>query len=273
MFCMYCGNRLPDDALFCNKCGSQQTATTNTAVTSSTSTAEYLLLEALPQEEQLLVENAPTQNLGSSSTVSNNQFLFTKNEQKGGHTLPRAERSRSQNIPLERKRLSSGQLALMIVLILLLAVGSVLIYVVNTTTAQNNLNATATAVQSGIDTTTTASNATSTAIVLNASQYDGTWLNDDPNTNDIPEVIISNTGQILYVHPYGACVPTYCDWGTVGVNFESEPFTIQFLFDGSRPDACCTGAPNSQLTISFANADRTELQVVADGITNNMHRG
>jgi hypothetical protein len=75
------------------------------------------------------------------------------------------------------------------------------------------------------------------------------------------------------VTPYGACVPTYCDWGTIGVNFEGEPFTIKFLFDGSRLDACCTGAPNTQIIISFANADKTELQVVDDGFTNNMHRG
>src|SRR5712692_1081594 len=32
MFCNYCGTMLPDDALFCNKCGKQQKAVTNTSV-------------------------------------------------------------------------------------------------------------------------------------------------------------------------------------------------------------------------------------------------
>lgn len=31
MFCLYCGNNLPDDALFCNKCGKQQKSPTNSS--------------------------------------------------------------------------------------------------------------------------------------------------------------------------------------------------------------------------------------------------
>lgn len=110
-----------------------------------------------------------------------------------------------------------------------------------------------------------------------AAQYAGTWLNDDPNTRDIPQLIISNVGQTLSIHGYGACTPTYCDWGTVSGQFTGEPFIITFVFDGSRPDACCTGAPTVQLTITFDTADLTKLMVVstdsaAGTNTNIMHR-
>ncbi len=110
-----------------------------------------------------------------------------------------------------------------------------------------------------------------------AAQYAGTWLNDDPNTRDIPQLIISNVGQTLSIHGYGACTPTYCDWGTVSGQFNGDPFIITFVFDGSRPDACCTGAPTVQLTITFDPADPTKLMVVstsaaAGTITNIMHR-
>ena len=110
-----------------------------------------------------------------------------------------------------------------------------------------------------------------------AAQYAGTWLNDDPNTRDIPQLIISNAGETLSIHGYGACTPTYCDWGTVSGQFTGEPFIITFVFDGSRPDACCTGASTVQLTITFDTADPTKLMVVstsaaAGTITNIMHR-
>jgi len=110
-----------------------------------------------------------------------------------------------------------------------------------------------------------------------AAQYAGTWLNDDPNTRDIPQLIISNAGQTLSIHGYGACTPTYCDWGTASGQFNGEPFIITFVFDGSRPDACCTGAPTVQLTITFDPADQTKLMVVstdaaAGTITNIMHK-
>ncbi len=148
-------------------------------------------------------------------------------------------------------------------------------------------NATATAVANAETQTATASqgNATATA-VANATataaaavtHYDGTWVNDDPNTRDILQVIINNNGQTLNIHPYGACSPP-CDWGTVGVQFNSEPIIVTFVFDGSRPDACCTGASTEQLTITTDTADPTKLKVVATNLSNGnsfantMHRG
>jgi hypothetical protein len=42
----------------------------------------------------------------------------------------------------------------------------------------------------------------------------GTWLNDDPNTRSIPKFVIEQAGTKVSVHAFGACHPTYCDWGT-----------------------------------------------------------
>jgi hypothetical protein len=43
------------------------------------------------------------------------------------------------------------------------------------------------------------------------SGLDGDWLNVDPNTRGIVEIVV--TGK--KIHPYGRCHPTDCDWGTI----------------------------------------------------------
>ena len=40
---------------------------------------------------------------------------------------------------------------------------------------------------------------------------DGDWLNIDPNTGGIVEIVV--TGK--KIHPYGQCHPTACDWGAI----------------------------------------------------------
>ncbi len=87
-----------------------------------------------------------------------------------------------------------------------------------------------------------------------ASQYSGTWLNDDPGTGGITRIIITNTGQTLHVHPYGKCTPTDCDWGTLSGSFNGEPFVITF-----------PGPPSHQLTITLNNAAGSQLKVVSVG--------
>ena len=39
----------------------------------------------------------------------------------------------------------------------------------------------------------------------------GTWLNEDPTS--MPKAAIRVDAGTLYVHMWGACVPSYCDWG------------------------------------------------------------
>lgn len=144
------------------------------------------------------------------------------------------------------------------------------------TATANQANATATAVANG--TVTAIANATATAAAA-VTRYNGTWLNDDPNTRDIPQLIVTSSGQTLTIHGYGACLPTFCDWGTVSVQFTGEPIIATFVFDGSRPGACCTGAPSSQLTITTDSADPSKLTVVdtnlsnGNSFTNTMHKG
>jgi hypothetical protein len=46
------------------------------------------------------------------------------------------------------------------------------------------------------------------------SALQGTWLNDNASTGDNPQVSIAVSGSSVSVHAWGACVPTYCDWGS-----------------------------------------------------------
>ncbi len=84
-----------------------------------------------------------------------------------------------------------------------------------------------------------------------AAQYVATWLNDDSGTSGITRIIISRSGQTLFIHPYGKCHPTDCDWGTRSGSFNGEPFVITF-----------PGPPSSQLTITLNNNAGTQLKVV-----------
>ena len=43
------------------------------------------------------------------------------------------------------------------------------------------------------------------------NSLDGDWVNVDPNTRGIVEIVIAGRK----VHPYGACHPTACDWGVI----------------------------------------------------------
>ncbi len=46
-------------------------------------------------------------------------------------------------------------------------------------------------------------------------QFLGNWVNTESLTRSITKVSITESGDDLDVHMWGACVPTDCDWGTV----------------------------------------------------------
>jgi hypothetical protein len=46
------------------------------------------------------------------------------------------------------------------------------------------------------------------------SAFIGAWKNVDPNTRSLVEIDITGTATGLTVHPWGACSPTPCDWGS-----------------------------------------------------------
>lgn len=52
-------------------------------------------------------------------------------------------------------------------------------------------------------------------LALNLSPLAGTWLNCNNKTPGLVKVVITVSGNAVSVHPFGACVPTPCDWGTV----------------------------------------------------------
>lgn len=48
---------------------------------------------------------------------------------------------------------------------------------------------------------------------LNLKPLLGKWLNCDKKTRGLVRVELSGRRGTLIVHPFGACVPTPCDWG------------------------------------------------------------
>ncbi|HEU4386901.1 MAG TPA: hypothetical protein VFV34_03825 [Blastocatellia bacterium] len=83
-----------------------------------------------------------------------------------------------------------------------------------------------------------AGTAPKTAIKLDPTPIVGTWLNADKATRGIVKVILTEKAGELFVHPFGACSPTPCDWKEVkGAAFSDNvsnhlglSFTAQFDF-------------------------------------------
>ena len=46
-------------------------------------------------------------------------------------------------------------------------------------------------------------------------QFLGTWLNEDTETGGITKVTIRVESSLIYVHMWGRCHPSDCDWGEV----------------------------------------------------------
>jgi len=68
-----------------------------------------------------------------------------------------------------------------------------------------------------------------------SSQITGTWLNQDPETMGITQVVITSRPGRLYVHAWGACHPKDCDQGetelTVGDGVGTATFDEGFAVD------------------------------------------
>jgi len=79
------------------------------------------------------------------------------------------------------------------------------------------------------------------------------WINNDPKTNGIPELYIYGVGTALTVHGYGACTPTYCDWGTRSANYTADPLLVPFDFGGGLYD---------HLSLTLLDSAGTTLQCV-----------
>ena len=76
---------------------------------------------------------------------------------------------------------------------------------------------------------------------LNLKPLLGRWRNCDKKTRGLVMIDLGSKGGKLAVHPFGACVPNPCDWGTVkGVAYSESvssvaavAFTAVFKFSFS----------------------------------------
>jgi hypothetical protein len=62
----------------------------------------------------------------------------------------------------------------------------------------------------------------------NAAQFVGFWQNVNPQTLGLPQISIGTQGNVVYVHSWGSCEPTYCDWGAVAAT--STGGTLQAVY-------------------------------------------
>jgi len=53
-------------------------------------------------------------------------------------------------------------------------------------------------------------------VEISRGPFAGTWANVDAKTRSIPQVTVDTAaGTSMTLHVWGACTPTWCDWGTV----------------------------------------------------------
>ena len=88
--------------------------------------------------------------------------------------------------------------------------------------------------------------------------YLGEWINNDPHTTGIPQLYIYGFGAAFTVHGYGACTPTYCDWGTRNATYSADPLLVPFDFGGSLYD-------HLSLTVDSAGTTLTCVDTAESG--------
>lgn len=90
--------------------------------------------------------------------------------------------------------------------------------------------ATADAQRAATTTATALARATAQTMEARYGQYSGVWTNDDPTTDGITRLVISNVGPTITVQAFARCQARECDWGARRQPFIGEPFSITFAF-------------------------------------------
>lgn len=112
----------------------------------------------------------------------------------------------------------------------------------STAVAQATAQAASTAQASATQQANASANATATAIAqaraqadaARFSQFNGVWVNDDPNTIGVTRLIVSNSGPSITAQAYAKCQPQDCFLGARTQTFTDAPLTVRFDFgDGS----------------------------------------
>jgi hypothetical protein len=69
--------------------------------------------------------------------------------------------------------------------------------------------------QGASDTAASASDASAPSVAKGIEYFSGSWANIDQATRSIPRIQIRFANSVPYVHVWGKCHPTDCDWGEV----------------------------------------------------------
>jgi thiol-disulfide isomerase/thioredoxin len=81
----------------------------------------------------------------------------------------------------------------------------------------------------------------------------GSWINQDPATAGITQVVIRRDREDLLVHAWGKCVPTDCDWGETKITpWNSLPIaTWDHGFEVTRMELVLL--PDQRLLVAYKN--------------------
>ncbi|MBW3614529.1 MAG: hypothetical protein KY439_04360 [Actinobacteria bacterium] len=106
--------------------------------------------------------------------------------------------------------------------------------------------------QAPVATTTTTSTTTAPPAY---AKWAGTWINTDPATREQPQAVIRHDRTHIYVHGYGACTPTYCDWGEASTTLaDGGDNTLQVVYKFSFK--------TTEQTISYLSAKQIRIQSI-----------
>src|SRR6266705_2280614 len=150
--------------------------------------------------------------------------------------------------PTPTRRLSTGMIVLITVLVALVVLGGIgLLVNAFSKPSQSSANATATA------------NANTTATVAPAAALSGNWVNSNSSTKGITTMNITNNGLNMTVQATSNYPTTDCNWGTKSTQY-SSPFTVVFVVSN-----CGQITTTETLTISTQGP---QLKVVDASSTN-----
>jgi hypothetical protein len=102
-----------------------------------------------------------------------------------------------------------------------------------------------------------------------ADKLTGTWLNRDPATMGITQIVITAGNGALRVYAWGSCVPADCDWGAAEVGLKEGTPTAVFNQGPITTTMYLVRLPNDKLFVSYKShyaerpsyeePDRTEV--------------
>jgi hypothetical protein len=98
MFCLYCGTDIPEDAVFCNKCGRRQNAAADTPTTANVSVSGTMLSESLAGGSQAsssiepVMQKAPTNPTPLVQSTPSTSSRNTAVRASSGNVVPPASK-------------------------------------------------------------------------------------------------------------------------------------------------------------------------------------